>query len=79
MVVKHDLILREECRLNIFKNRILSQIFASKSNANVDLTRLHNEELHSLYRLPNIVRMIKSIRWEGHVARMEEVRSAFKI
>ena len=43
--------------------------------------RLHNEELHSLYRSPNIVRVIKSIRlrWAGHVARMEEGRSDFKI
>ena len=30
---------------------------------------------------PNIVRVIKSrrLRWTGHVARMEEGRSAFKI
>ena len=34
-----------------------------------------------LYRSPNIVRVIKSrrLRWVGHVARMEEDRSAFKI
>ena len=34
-----------------------------------------------LYRSPNIVRVIKSrrLRFEGHVARMEEGRSAFKI
>jgi hypothetical protein len=34
-----------------------------------------------LYRLPNIVRMIKSkrLRWAGHVARMEVGRNAFKI
>ena len=38
-------------------------------------------ELHTLYRSPNIVRVIKSrrLRWAGHVARMEEDRSAFKI
>ena len=43
--------------------------------------RLHNEELHSFYRSPNIVRVIKSrrLRWTGHVARMEEGRRAFKI
>ena len=43
--------------------------------------RLHNEELHGLYRLPNTIRVIKSIRlrWAGHIARMEEGRSAFKI
>ena len=37
--------------------------------------------IFSLYRSPNIVRVIKSrrLRWAGHVARMEERRSAFKI
>ena len=34
-----------------------------------------------MYRSPNIVREIKSriLRWAGHVARMEEGSSAFKI
>ena len=43
--------------------------------------RLHSEELHSLHRSANIVRVIKSrrLRWARHVARMEEGRSAFKI
>ena len=43
--------------------------------------RLHNEELHSLYSSPNILRAIKYkiMRWAGYVARMEEGRSAFKI
>ena len=42
---------------------------------------LRNEELPSLYRLPNIVRVIKSrrLRWSGHVARMKEGRSDFKV
>ena len=37
--------------------------------------------LQSLYRPPAIVRVIKSrrLRWAGHVPRMEEDRSAFKI
>ena len=45
------------------------------------MKRLHNEKVHSLYRLLNIARVIKSrrLRWAGHVARMEEGRSAFKI
>ena len=45
------------------------------------VTCTDNEELHSLYRSPNIVRVIKSrrLRWTGHVAKMEEGRSAFKI
>ena len=43
--------------------------------------RLHNEELHRLYRLPNIVRVNKFIRlrWERNVARIEEGRTVFKI
>ena len=34
-----------------------------------------------MYRSSNIVRVIKSrrLRWAGHVARMEEASSAFKI
>jgi hypothetical protein len=32
--------------------------------------KLRNEELHSLYSSPSIIRMIKSrnMRWAGHVA-----------
>ena len=39
------------------------------------------KELHSLYRSPNIVRVIKSriLKWACHVARMEEGKSALKI
>ena len=42
---------------------------------------IHFVELHSLYRSPNTVRVIKSrrLRWAGHVARMEEGRNALKI
>ena len=56
-------------------------MFGPKRCENGEWRRLHNEELHSLYRSPNIVRVIKArrLRWAGHVARMEEGRSAFKI
>ena len=37
---------------------------------------LHNKELHNLYRSLNILRVIIL---EGHVARMEEDKGAFKI
>ena len=76
-----NLTLREECRLRELENRILTRIFGPKRDENGEWRRLHNEEFHSLYRSPNIVRVIKSrrLRWAGHVARMEEGRSAFKI
>ena len=76
-----SLTLREECRLRVFENRILRRIFGAKRNESGEWRRLHNEELHSLYRSPNIVRVIKSkrLRWEDRVDRMEEGRSAFRM
>ena len=40
-----------------------------------------NKELHSLPRSPNIISVIKCrrLKWAGHVARMEEGRSVFKM
>ena len=64
-----------------FENRILRRIFGPKRDENGEWRRLHNEELHSLYRSPNTAMVITSrrLRWAGHVARMEEGRGAFKI
>jgi hypothetical protein len=46
-----------------------------------DCRKLHNEELHNLYALPNIIRMIKPrrMRWAGHVARMGETTRKTKM
>jgi hypothetical protein len=43
--------------------------------------RLHIEELHNLYALPNIIRVIKSrrMRWLKYVAHMGDMRNAYKI
>ena len=40
-----------------------------------------SEELHRLYRSPNIARKISSrkLRWTGHVPRKEEGRTAIKM
>jgi hypothetical protein len=44
-------------------------------------TRLHNDEIHSLYASPNIIRMIKSrgIIWARHIARIEQMRNEYNI
>jgi hypothetical protein len=43
--------------------------------------KLYNDELHSLYSSPNIVRVTKSrrMRWAGHVARMGEGRGVYRV
>ena len=53
----------------------------TQESENREWRRLHNEELDSVYRSSNIVRVIKSrgLRWTGHVVRMEEDRSTFNI
>jgi hypothetical protein len=43
--------------------------------------KLHNEELHNLYYLPSIIRIMKSgrMRWAEHVARMGEKRNVYRL
>jgi hypothetical protein len=59
----------------VFDNRVLRRIFEPKRDeVTGDWRNLHNNELHTLYSLPNIIRQIKSrrMRLAGHVARMAE-------
>jgi hypothetical protein len=69
------LTLGEEHRLRVFENRVLWRIFGSVREEDGSRRKLHNDELHSPYSSPNIVRVIKSRRmgWAGHVARMGRV------
>jgi hypothetical protein len=71
----------EEHRLRVFENRVLRRIFGPKTDEVTGSWRkLHNEELHSLYSSPSIIRLIKSRRiWAGHVAGMEAKRNANRI
>jgi hypothetical protein len=73
--------LREEHRLRVFENRGLRRIFGPKREEDGSWRKLHNDELHSLYSSPNIVRAIKSrrMRWAGHVARMGDGRFVYKV
>ena len=76
------LTMREEHRLRVFENRVLTRIFGPKR---VKVTgkrrKLHNEELNGLYCSPNIVRAIKSRRkrWLGHVACMRDGRGMYRV
>jgi hypothetical protein len=77
-----SLTLREGHRLRVFENRVLRRIFGLERNeVTGGLRNLHNEELHSLYSSPGVIRMRKSrrMRWAGHAARMGEKRNAFRI
>jgi hypothetical protein len=60
---------------------VLSKIFVPKREVDGSWRKLHNDELHSLYSLPNIVRVIKSRRtkWTGHGARMAEGRGVYRV
>jgi hypothetical protein len=71
--------LREEHRLRVFENRVLRRISGLKREEVGSCRKLHNDELHSLYPSPNIVRAIRSrrMRWAGHVARMGEGRGVY--
>jgi hypothetical protein len=58
-----SLILRKECRPRMFENRVLRRIFGPKRDEIIASWRkMHNQELHNLYSLPNIIRMIESRR-----------------
>jgi hypothetical protein len=65
-----------------FENRLLRRIFGPKKDeVTGGWRKLHNVELHNLYSLPSIIRMIKSMRMglTGHVARMGAKRNAYRI
>ena len=76
------LTLREEHRLKVFENRLMRKVFGPKRDeVTGEWRKLHNEELNGLYCSPNIVRVVKSrrMRWAGHVARMRERRSVYRV
>jgi hypothetical protein len=76
-----SLTLREEHTLRVSENRVLRRIFGPTREEDGSWRKLHNDELHSLYSSPNIVRVIKSrrMRWAGHVARMGEGRGVYRV
>jgi hypothetical protein len=65
----------------MFENRVLRRIFGPKRGGVMGGWRkLHNEELHNLYSLPSIIRIITlRMRWAGRVTRMGEKRNVYKL
>jgi hypothetical protein len=66
----------------VFENRVLRGIFGPKRDeVTGEWRKLHNGELHNLYSSSDIIRQIKSrkMRWAGHVARMGEGRSVYRV
>jgi hypothetical protein len=76
-----SLTLREEHRLRVFENRVLRRTFRPKREEGGSWRKFHNDELHSLYSSPNIVRVIKSrrMRWVGHMAHIGEGRGVYRV
>ena len=64
--------MREERRLRVSENRVLRRVFDGPKRDEVtgEWRKLHNEELHDTYCLPNTIWVNKSrrMRWAGHVA-----------
>jgi hypothetical protein len=66
----------------LFENRFYRRIFRPKGDGvSVEWRKLHNEKPTDLSSSPNINQIIKSrkMRWAGHVARILESKSAYRI
>jgi hypothetical protein len=64
----------------VLENRVLRRIFGPKRDEVTGGSRKrHNDELHTLYFSPSIIRIMPSrrVRWAGYVARM--VRRGIRI
>jgi hypothetical protein len=59
---------REGNRPRVFENRVLMRILGPNGDEIIGGWRkLHNEELHNVHFLLNIIRTIKLMKWAGHV------------
>ena len=67
----------------MFKRRVLRKIFGPKREEEAigDLRKLHNEKLHCLYSLPDIIGVITSrmMRVVGYVAHTWESTGVYRV
>jgi hypothetical protein len=69
-------------QIECVENRVLRRVFGRKRDGVTgDWRKLHNEEFHNLYSLPDIIRVIRSrkVGWAGHIACMGEMRNEYNI
>ena len=74
--------LREEQRVRVFENRVLRELCGhERRDLTAEWRKLNSAELHALCSSPNVIRVIKSrrTRWAVHVARMGEMRVAYRM
>ena len=58
--------MREEKRLQVFENKVLSKIFGPKRDDETgEWRRLHNGELRDLYGKPDIMRIVNLADCDG--------------
>jgi hypothetical protein len=63
--------LGEEHRLRVFENSVLRKIFGPKREEDGSWRKLHNDELHSRFSSPNIVRVINNIKMDLREIRID--------
>jgi hypothetical protein len=65
-------------RLRVFESRVLRRIFGpNRDEVTGEWRKLHNEELHSLYSSPDIIRQVKSRRMRWHAWERREKCTRF--
>jgi hypothetical protein len=78
-LIYHPYNIRHCHGMKAFENRLLRTIFGPKRGEIIGGWRkLHHEELHNLYSLPNRIIKSRRLRWTGHVACLEK-RNVYRI